>query len=125
MKYIKQVSIIFTITFMGEILKEISPIPFPIQSSVYGLILMLLALTTKIIKLDDVKESAYFLISIMPIMFIPPAINLITVWPNIQSKIIAYFVICIISTLIVMISSGVLTQKILNNMENKNVNRKY
>ena len=86
---------------------------------------MLLALTTKIIKLDDVKESAYFLISIMPIMFIPPAINLITVWPNIQSKIIAYFVICIISTLIVMISSGVLTQKILNNMENKNVNRKY
>ncbi|MGY3775905.1 CidA/LrgA family protein [Helcococcus sueciensis] len=125
MKYIKQVSIIFTITFMGEILKEISPIPFPIPSSVYGLILMLLALTTKIIKLDDVKESAYFLISIMPIMFIPPAINLITVWPNIQSKIIAYFVICIISTLIVMISSGVLTQKILNNMENKNVNRKY
>ena len=125
MKYIKQVSIIFTITFMGEILKEISPIPFPIPSSVYGLILMLLALTTKIIKLDDVKESAYFLISIMPIMFIPPAINLITVWQNIQSKIIAYFVICIISTLIVMISSGVLTQKILNNMENKNVNRKY
>lgn len=125
MKYIKQVSIIFTITFMGEILKEISPIPFPIPSSVYGLILMLLALTTKIIKLDDVKESAYFLISIMPIMFIPPAINLITVWPNIQSKIIAYFVICIISTLIVMISSGVFTQKILNNMENKNVNRKY
>lgn len=125
MKYIRQVAIIFTITFMGEILKEISPIPFPIPSSVYGLILMLLALMTKIIKIDDVKESAYFLISIMPIMFIPPAINLITVWPNIQSKVLAYFVICIISTLIVMISSGILTQKILNNMEKKNVNRKY
>lgn len=125
MKYIRQVAIIFTITFMGEILKEITPIPFPIPSSVYGLILMLLALMTKIIKIDDVKESAYFLISIMPIMFIPPAINLITVWPNIQSKVLAYFVICIISTLIVMISSGILTQKILNNMENKNVNRKY
>lgn len=123
MKYIRQIAIIFTITFLGEILKEILPIPFPIPSSVYGLILMLISLLTKIIKIEDIKESAYFFISIMPIMFIPPAINIITIWPTIQSKLLAYFSICIISTLIVMISSGVLTQKILDNMEKKNVNR--
>lgn len=123
MKYIRQIAIIFTITFLGEILKLILPMPFPLPSSVYGLILMLVALMTKIIKIDDVKESAYFFISIMPIMFIPPAINLITVWPTIQSKLLAYFLICIVSTLVVMISSGFLTQRFLDNMEKKNVNR--
>ncbi|MDO4605108.1 MAG: CidA/LrgA family protein [Helcococcus sp.] len=123
MKYIRQIAIIFTITFLGEILKEILPIPFPIPSSVYGLILMLISLLTKIIKIEDIKESAYFFISIMPIMFIPPAINIITIWPTIQSKLLAYFAICIISTLVVMISSGVLTQKIIDTMEKKNVNR--
>lgn len=121
MKYIKQIAIIFTITLLGEIIKIFSPLPIP--SSVYGLILMLIALFTNIIKLEDVKESADFLISIMPIMFIPPAINIITVWPIIKSNIVVYLLILVISTLLVMITSAYITQKSLDKMENQNVRK--
>ena len=54
---------------MGEILKIILPIAIP--ASIYGLVIMLVALSTKIVKLDDVKDTGSFLIEIMPIMFIP------------------------------------------------------
>ena len=42
MKYIKQFSIIITLSFLGEVLHALLPLPIP--ASIYGLILLLLAL---------------------------------------------------------------------------------
>ena len=41
---------------------------------------MLIALGTHIIKLEQVKEAAEFLIEIMPVMFIPTGVGLLTAW---------------------------------------------
>ena len=41
---------------------------------------MLIALGTHIIKLEQVKEAAEFLIEIMPVMFIPAGVGLLTAW---------------------------------------------
>ncbi len=49
MKYFRQFGIILAVTFIGEILKYIIPLPIP--ASIYGLILMLIILKTKIISL--------------------------------------------------------------------------
>nr|WP_288546546.1 LrgB family protein [uncultured Blautia sp.] len=46
----------------------------------YGLVIMLIALGTHIIKLEQVKEAAEFLIEIMPVMFIPTGVGLLTAW---------------------------------------------
>ena len=74
MKFMKQFGIILAVTFLGEALKYVIPLPIP--ASIYGLVLMLLALCTGILKLDQVKEAATFLIEIMPMMFIPAAVGL-------------------------------------------------
>ena len=48
MKYVKQFSIILLITFVGELLHYLIPLPIP--ASVYGLVLMLIALQTGLVK---------------------------------------------------------------------------
>lgn len=70
-------------------------------------------LCMKWIKLEDVKETAVFLIEIMPLMFIPAAVGLITSWDIIRPKLLAYAAITVISTLLVMLVSGYVTDWML------------
>ena len=57
MKILRQFSIILFLSFLGEGLKMLLPLPIP--ASVYGLMLMLLALCTGILKVEQVKENEY------------------------------------------------------------------
>ena len=49
MKYIKQFILILAISFAGELRKYLLPLPVP--ASIYGMVLMFLALLTGVIKL--------------------------------------------------------------------------
>lgn len=111
MKYARQFGIILVITFLGEILKSVIPLPVP--ASIYGLILMLFALKTKIIALESVKGAADFLIEIMPVMFIPAAVELIDAWNVLQPILAQVAVITVVSTVVVMAVSGRMTQAVI------------
>lgn len=112
MKYIKQFGIILFISFLGELLN--CSIPLPIPSSIYGLLLMLIALWTKLLPLASVKESGKFLIEIMPLMFIPSAVGLIVSWKILKPMIIPVSIITIVSTILVMVISGRVSQGIIH-----------
>ena len=60
MRLIKQCGIIFTISFLGEFLHDFIPLPIP--ASIYGLILMFLALHFRVVSFDSVKDTSLFLI---------------------------------------------------------------
>lgn len=111
MRYLKQFGIILFISCMGELMHWLIPLPVP--ASIYGLVLMLLALTTGILKLSNVKEAAVFLIEIMPVMFIPAAVGLMTSWEAIRSQLVPYIVITVVSLVAVMAVSGRVTQAVL------------
>ncbi len=119
MKYIKQFAIILTISFAGEILNYL--IPWPIPASIYGLVIMFVCLCLKIIKPDDVRKTAGFLIDIMPLMFIPAAVGLVTSWDIIKSNLIAYIIITVVTTFTVMIISGRITQHMIRYEEKRHV----
>ena len=53
MKFIKQFSIILIISLIGEALHYFIPLPVP--ASIYGLLIMLAGLQTKLIPLDSVQ----------------------------------------------------------------------
>ena len=57
------------VSFVGEILHAVLPLPIP--ASIYGLVLMLALLMTGALKLDAVEDAGKFMIEIMPVMFIP------------------------------------------------------
>lgn len=111
MKVMKQFGIILAITFAGEVLHGVLPLPIP--ASIYGLILMLAGLMTKIIKVDDVGDAALFLIETMPMMFIPAAVGLLDSWGVLKSIFVPVIIITLISTITVMAVSGLVTQKII------------
>ena len=111
MKYLKQVGIILTISFIGEILYRVIPLPIP--AGIYGIILLFLALECKVLKLDQVKDVSLFLIEIMPVLFIPSAVGLMTAWGIIKDNWLIYVTITVITTLLVMVVSGWVTQLIL------------
>ena len=74
---------------------------------------MLAALCTGIIRLNQVKETAGFLIEIMPVMFIPAAAGLLNSWSLLRPVWIPFIVITLVSTIIVMGVTGQITQKMI------------
>lgn len=111
MRYLKQFGIILFISCVGELMHWLIPLPVP--ASIYGLVLMLLALITGILKPGNVKEAAVFLIEIMPVMFIPAAVGLMTSWNAIRPQLVPYIVITVVSLVAVMAVSGRITQAVL------------
>ncbi len=108
MKYLRQFSIILLVSFLGEIAHILLPLPIP--ASVYGLMMMFFALCMGMIKLDQVKEAASFLIEIMPVMFLPAAAGLLDSWSILKPVCLPVLVITVITTVVVMAVSGRMTQ---------------
>lgn len=112
MKYLSQFGIILTISFTGEVLNRIIPLPIP--ASIYGMSLLFIALVTGIIKLSAIKETGKFLIDIMPLLFIPATVGLIESWTTMQEFLTAIIIISLISTITVAAAAGRVTQFIIN-----------
>lgn len=111
MKFLRQFLIIMLFSFIGEGLNYI--IPFPIPASIYGLVLLFVSLMTGIIKLDDVRDVGRFLIEIMPIMFVPAGVGLMTSWNVLKPELIPVIVIMIVSTILVMGIAGKMTEFVI------------
>lgn len=118
MKFLRQFMIILLLSFLGEVLKMFLPLPIP--ASVYGLVVMLLCLVTGILKTSQVKEAAFFLIEIMPVMFIPAAAGLIDSWKVLQPLLLPILVITVVITIFVMVVTGKIAQMIAQKRGIKN-----
>lgn len=108
MRYIKQILIILLFCFLGEALAKWLPLPIP--AAIYGLLLMLLALSTGILKVRSISDTAYFLIDVMPILFVAPTANLIRYWGECAPSIVPACVIVLVSTVLVFGVSGLVTK---------------
>ena len=117
MKFLMQFGIIVAISFAGEILYHFIPLTVP--ASIWGLVIMLVLLMTGILKLEKVENAADFLINIMPPMFIPAIAGLIDSYKIIQSDVLAFFIINVLTTVIVIGVCGKVAQAILRRKEKK------
>ena len=108
MKYLRQFCIILLVSALGEGLHILLPLPVP--ASVYGLVLMLGALASGILKLEQVEEAADFLVEIMPVMFVP---GLLEAWGDLQPIWLPVVLITILTTVIVMVVTGRSTQFVI------------
>ena len=117
MKYLRQLLIILIFSFIGEVLHSLIPIQVP--ASIYGLVLLFIALLTGIIQLPQVKEAAKYLIEIMPLMFIPAGVGLLESWGNLKSILVPVLLLLVASTILVMGVSGKVTQGIIQRSKRK------
>lgn len=104
MKFIYQLCIILLISFIGEVLRLLIPLPIP--ASIYGLVIMLVCLKTHIIRIDHVDKAGSFLLEIMPLLFIPAAVGLLVTWDALRPILLPVAVISVLTTVIVMAVTG-------------------
>ena len=108
MRFIKQLLIILGVTFAGEALHFLLPLPVP--ASIYGLVLMLLCLCFKVFPLRAVEETGDFLIDLMPALFVPATVGVMAAWDVLQPVLLQVALIIFLSLIVVMAVSGRVTQ---------------
>lgn len=108
MKYLSQFLIIMGFTLLGEALQRLIPLPIP--ASVYGLLLLFGALCLKVVKLEQVQQCASFLTSILPLLFVSPAVGIVEDWALIREDLLAILLILVASTVLTFGVAGRITQ---------------
>ncbi len=117
MKYAKELMIILLFSFIGEVLNHLIPLPIP--ASIYGMVLLFISLATKFIKLEQVEETAEFLLSIMLIFFVPASVGIMDTFFAYKSSMAFIVIIVIISTIVVMATTGLVSQFIIKLINKK------
>lgn len=111
MKYIVQVFLILLFSLLGELLAYVIPLPIP--AAIYGLVLLLIALCLRLVKPRQIHETAHFLLTLLPLLLVAPAANIIKYWGIVKSNLLAIIVASVVSTFLVLIVSGLVTKRLL------------
>jgi len=108
MKYLKQLLIILAFTFVGEVLHFLIPLPIP--TSIYGLLLLFLALHTGLLRLTSVQTVGDWMISILPLLFVAPGVRILGCWDLIAPYIVPLVVVILTTTVLIFAVSGMVSQ---------------
>ena len=111
MKYLNQFLIILGFSLWGEMLHRVVPLPFP--ASVYGIVLLFFSLWTGIVKLEQVKEAGSFLTSILPVLFVAPAVGILENWELVKDSVLPMVLLAVVSTVLTFGISGRIAQAIM------------
>ena len=117
-KYIFQFARITAFCLAGEILAVVLPLPIP--ASVYGLLLMVAALKTGLLKLDQVRETGLFLTGIFPLLFVPAAAGVMELGSQLINLLLPAVLAIVPVTALVMAVTGMVAQKCAGGKEHKN-----
>ncbi|BFK80711.1 hypothetical protein I3900191A7_08560 [Clostridium baratii] len=117
MKLFREALIIFGIYLVGELIVSLTHIPIP--GNIIGLLLLLLGLCTKVIKVNQVETVANFFLDHLAFFFLPAGVSLMNSFGIIKASIIQIIIVCIITTAIIIASTGLIVQFIVN-LLNKN-----
>lgn len=116
MKYLKQAFVIFAFSLAGQALQTFIPLPIP--AAIYGFVLLFIALCTGLLKEQHIAQTANFLIQIMPILFVAPAVNLLSCFGLIADNWAKILTIVLVSSFCVFFVAGFVT-KCLTRKEDK------
>lgn len=110
-KLILQLALIMLITFIGTEVQKLLHIP--LAGSIVRLMLFFLLLQFKIVPESWINVGADFLLKTMVFFFIPSVVGIMDVASNITMNYILFFIVIIIGTCLVALSSGYIAEKML------------
>jgi holin-like protein len=104
MKLLKEIALVLIIVATGDILAKVVDIPIP--GSVIGMLLLLMALSVGLIKIQSLEQISEFLLSNLAFFFIPAGVGLMNVMGTVQADLLKILAIVILSTIFVMVTTG-------------------
>lgn len=108
MKYLKQAFVILAFSLAGQALQKYIPLPIP--AAIYGFVLLFIALSTGLLKESHIDGTAGFLTKLLPVLFIAPAVNLLSYWDLIAAKWAGIITTVVVSTFCVFGVAGLVTK---------------
>ncbi|KDE94986.1 holin [Staphylococcus sp. TE8] len=110
-KLVLQLALILLITYIGTEVQKLLHIP--LAGSIVGLILFFLLLQFKIIPEIWIDVGANFLLKTMVFFFIPSVVGIMDVASDITLNYVLFFIVIIIGTCVVALSSGFIAEKMV------------
>ena len=117
MRYLFQFMIILVFVFLGELCEFL--IPLPIAGSIYGLLLLFIALCVGLVKLSWVADVADWFHSVMALFFVAPAVAVIDIWPEISGIWMYLVFMLVLAYFVTMVITGKTADFFLNRKEKK------
>lgn len=98
MKLLKQILILFGLSFLGDSLTNALSLPIP--GSIIGLVVLFILLYTKTLKVEDVEDVGVWLKNNMAFFFVPATVGIMTYLDILKTTWVEVLIIVIISTLV-------------------------
>ena len=108
--YLRQFAVIILFSLAGELCHALLPLPIP--AAIYGLVLLVLAFWLKVLRLESVKDTGKFLVSLLPLLFVVPAVGLMDYWDLLRDNLLEILVLVVVTTAITFGASGLVTKAI-------------
>jgi len=114
-KIIVQIGILYVLFLIGEWIADIFDLLIP--GSVIGMILLLGLLFIRGLKLEWIEEGAGFMVRHLTFFFIPATVGIMQYYDVFAGKGLLLVIIVLISTVLVMVVSGLMGQQIWQRMQ--------
>ncbi len=116
-KIIIQISIIYAIYWAGNLLSNLISHIIVIPGNIIGMVILLILLTTNILKLSMIEETSSFMLKYMGFFFVPLSVGIMESYKLIQGSIVQIFIILVISCILVMYVSCKVTDVLISYKE--------
>lgn len=110
-----QVAILFFVSLLMNEIAELLHLPVP--GSILGIAVLFILLKTNIVKLAWIERGANWLLAELLLFFIPSAVGVMQYIPLLESEGVRILIVVIFSTVIVMVSSGLIASRIASRKE--------
>lgn len=116
MKLFREALIIFGIYLAGEVIS--SSLSLPVPGNILGMIILFVLLYTKVVKVENIKNITDFLLNHLAFFFIPAGVGLMASFDIIKTSYIQLLIVCLLTTIIIIASTGTIVQFISRRSKN-------
>lgn len=116
-KILKQLSVILVLCLVAEFVVGLLPITFP--SSVMAILILALLLGTKVLKEEQIKETADFMLSNMALVFVPLSIGMVEDLGLLKGQVAGFLIVVAISLILTFLGTYAtvrIVQKCMKNL---------
>lgn len=117
MNILGQITLVFGLCFLGEIVATILPVQFP--ASVIAMIILFVLLVSKIVKKDSLESITSFLTGNMALFFIPATVAIVKSYDIFKDFIWQFLFVCFITTVITFLATAYTVMLVMKFMKKK------
>ena len=112
-----QIAIIYLIYMSGNLISNFISDIIVIPGNIIGMVILLVLLTSNVLKLAMIEETGNFMLKYMGFFFVPLTVGLMESYKLIQDSIVQIVIILVVSCILVMFVSAKVTDILISYKE--------